>query len=152
MANTIKPFTRIPVFRAAVPGYAPGTGSRGKKEYEDVMRMKTELRRNTSRGRFIWAISGHWPPCRRYSKYRQGFLWHLYYLRGGGMDKEVWWKFTKEYNARDVIKIHLKSTDVSVDYYAIRELIAQTANDEDTAGWSDGRQPREMRICILWIS
>lgn len=106
----------------------PGAGV--KKEYEDVMRMKTELRRNTSKGPFyLGHIRALAALQEEYSKYRQGFPYDTCIICGEeGMDKEeVWWKFTKEYNARDVIKIHLKSTDVSVDYYAIRELIAQTA-------------------------
>ncbi len=41
----------------------PGAGV--KKEYEDVMRMKTELRRNTSKGPFYLGHIRHWPPCRR---------------------------------------------------------------------------------------
>ena len=48
-------------------------GARVKKEYEDVMRMKTELREeHIQGGRFIWAISGHWPPCRRSTQIQAG--------------------------------------------------------------------------------
>lgn len=50
----------------------PGAGV--KKEYEDVMRMKTELRRNTSKGPFyLGHIRALAALQEEYSKYRQGF-------------------------------------------------------------------------------
>ena len=65
MANIIKPFTRIPSIQSGctrICTWEPGAGV--KKEYEDVMRMKTDLG-GTHQGTFYLGHIRHWPPCRR---------------------------------------------------------------------------------------
>lgn len=101
-------------------------GAAIKKEYEDVMRIKNELRRNTSKGPFyLGHIRALAALQEEYSKYGQGFPYDNCILCGAeGMDKEeVWWRFSKECSTRDAIKIQLVSTSASVEYYAVREIL-----------------------------
>lgn len=107
----------------------PGAGV--KNEYENVLRMKTELRKNSTRGPFyLGHIRAMAALQEEYSKYRQGFPYDNCILCGEeGMDKEeVWWKFGKEYQTRDMIKVQLNSINSAVDYFAIREILIGAAN------------------------
>lgn len=101
-----------------------------KKEYENVLRMKAEMRKHSVRGPFyLGHIKALAALQEEYSKYRQGYPYDSCILCGEeGMDKEeVWWKFVKEYSSEPVVRIQLYPLNRDVDYYAIRKCLIGAA-------------------------
>lgn len=105
-------------------------GVQTKKEYENVLRMKAEMRKNSVKGPFylghIKALSAL---SEEYLKYRQGHPYDNCILCGEeGMDKEeVWWKFAREYKSEPVVRIQLRPLNREVEYYAIRKCLLGAA-------------------------